>query len=150
MMRVTTSFLQGSWTKAKLQERRLPEPTEVGEKAGQVHPPHKNNKRNFGFTQRKVQTSSAIDNPGKLRRCLKQETVTFNQRTKAKQWERPGKDNKKGGNLRKGQAVGNPDGTAMAEGSQIKDYPNLLSRDNDLIPTPRGGGWDGGSYDYRS
>nr|GEX86301.1 reverse transcriptase domain-containing protein [Tanacetum cinerariifolium] len=33
----------------------------------------------------------------------------------------------KGGNLKKGQAVGNTDGTAMAEGSQIKDYPNLLS-----------------------
>ncbi|GJT71106.1 hypothetical protein Tco_1030392 [Tanacetum coccineum] len=31
------SLCGGSWTKAKLQERRLPEPTEVGEKAGQFH-----------------------------------------------------------------------------------------------------------------
>ncbi|GJZ78691.1 reverse transcriptase domain-containing protein [Tanacetum coccineum] len=36
--------------------------------------------------------------------------VTFDQRIKAKQWKRPGKGSKKGGNLRKGQTVGNPDG----------------------------------------
>ncbi|GJZ77589.1 reverse transcriptase domain-containing protein, partial [Tanacetum coccineum] len=60
------------------------------------------------------------------------------------------KGSKKGGNLRKGQAARNLDGTAMAEGSQTKDHPNLLSGDIDFIPTPRGGGWDGGSYDYQS
>ncbi|GKF36185.1 hypothetical protein Tco_0112943 [Tanacetum coccineum] len=83
-------------------------------------------------------------------RNQQRKAVTFNQRTKAKQWERPGKDSKKGGNLRKGQAAGNLDGTAMAEGSQTKNHPNLLSRDIDFIPTPRGRGWDGGSYDYQS
>ncbi|GJT75059.1 reverse transcriptase domain-containing protein [Tanacetum coccineum] len=52
-------------------------------------------------------------------------------------------------NLLKRQATGNPDGTTMAEGSQTKDYPNLLSGDGNLIFPLRGGGWDGGSYDYR-
>ncbi|GKF15044.1 hypothetical protein Tco_0056506, partial [Tanacetum coccineum] len=56
------------------------------------------------------------------------------------------KATKKGGNLRKGQAADNPDGTTMAEDSQTKDYPNFLSGDSDLIPAPIGGGWDGGSY----
>ncbi|GJW68880.1 hypothetical protein Tco_0123304 [Tanacetum coccineum] len=50
---------------------------------------------------------------------------------------------KKRGNLQKRQASGNPDGTAMAEGSQTKDYPNLLFEDGDLIFSLRGGGWDG-------
>ncbi|GKC22883.1 hypothetical protein Tco_1025033 [Tanacetum coccineum] len=49
-------------------------------------------------------------------------------------------------NLRKGQAAGNPNGTTMAEGSQTKDYTNLFPRDSDLIPIPRGGGWDGGFH----
>ncbi|GJW04268.1 reverse transcriptase domain-containing protein [Tanacetum coccineum] len=70
--------------------------------------------------------------------------VTFNQGTKTKQWERSCKSGKKRGNLRKGQTAGNLDGTAMAEGSQIKDYPNLLSGFSDLLPALRGGGWDGG------
>ncbi|GJR24128.1 reverse transcriptase domain-containing protein [Tanacetum coccineum] len=56
---------------------------------------------------------------------------------------------KKRGNLRKRQATGNLDGTAMAEGSQTKDYPNLLSGDGDLISPLRGGGWDERSYDLR-
>nr|GEW36409.1 hypothetical protein [Tanacetum cinerariifolium] len=43
----------------------------------------------------------------------------------------------KRGNLKKRQAAGNPDGTAMAEGSQTKDYPNFLFEVSDLIPTPR-------------
>ncbi|GJU40674.1 reverse transcriptase domain-containing protein [Tanacetum coccineum] len=37
-------------------------------------------------------------------------SVTFNQRTKTKQWERPGKGSKEGRSLRKGQAASNPDG----------------------------------------
>ncbi|GJW91314.1 hypothetical protein Tco_0168867 [Tanacetum coccineum] len=37
----------------------------------------------------------------------------------------------------------NPYGTAMAEGSQTKDYSNFLSGVSDLIPTLRGGRWDG-------
>nr|GEX16104.1 increased DNA methylation 1-like [Tanacetum cinerariifolium] len=65
-------------------------------------------------------------------------------------WERPGKDTQKGGNLRKGQATGNSNGAAMEKGSQTKNHLNFLSGDSDLIPTLRGGGWDGGSYDYRS
>ncbi|GKA29316.1 hypothetical protein Tco_0715561 [Tanacetum coccineum] len=73
-----------------------------------------------------------------------EKAVTFNQRIKVEQWERPGKGSKKGGNLRKGQAAGNLDGVAMTEDSKAKDHPNFLSRFNDLIPIPRGGGWDGG------
>nr|GEW65836.1 reverse transcriptase domain-containing protein [Tanacetum cinerariifolium] len=126
MMTVTTTFLRGE-VAASNRERKKSFPAWKQRKAGQ--------KQNFmkgGFhnQQRKA--------------------ITFNKRTKAKQWERPGKGSKKGGNLRKGQAAGNPDGTTMAEGSQTKDYPNLLSRDSDLIPTPREGGWDGRPNDYRS
>nr|GEX44532.1 reverse transcriptase domain-containing protein [Tanacetum cinerariifolium] len=65
-------------------------------------------------------------------------------RTEAKQWERPGKGSRKKGNLKKGQATSNTDGTTMAKGSQTKDYPNFLSEVSDLFPTLRGGGWDGG------
>nr|GEX31259.1 hypothetical protein [Tanacetum cinerariifolium] len=112
MMRVTTKFLRGevaassrkqkksfsSWktigsrTEAKLQEGRLQEPTKVGTKVGQVYPPHKDTKRNFFFKQRKVQTAPANDNPGRKK---ERKAVTFNQRTKTMQWERPGNDRKK-------------------------------------------------------
>ncbi|GKE55518.1 reverse transcriptase domain-containing protein [Tanacetum coccineum] len=54
-----------SQTEAKLQEGRFSEPTKAGVKAGQIHPPHKNTKRNYGSGQRKVQASSANDNPAK-------------------------------------------------------------------------------------
>ncbi|GKB75079.1 hypothetical protein Tco_0936491 [Tanacetum coccineum] len=52
-----------SWIEAKLQEGRLPELTKARAKAGQIHPPDKNTKRNYGFAQREVQASSANDNP---------------------------------------------------------------------------------------
>nr|GEU82202.1 reverse transcriptase domain-containing protein [Tanacetum cinerariifolium] len=39
-------------------------PTKARAKAGYIHPPHKNTKRNFGFGQREVQASSSNDNPG--------------------------------------------------------------------------------------
>nr|GEV30003.1 reverse transcriptase domain-containing protein [Tanacetum cinerariifolium] len=55
----------------KLQEGRLPEPTKAGAKARQIHPPHKNTKRNSGFGQREVQASFANDNPGKKRNASK-------------------------------------------------------------------------------
>nr|GEV56484.1 putative ribonuclease H-like domain-containing protein [Tanacetum cinerariifolium] len=60
------------------------------------------------------------------------------------------KRQQKGGNLRIGQATGNTNGAAMAEDSQTKDHLNFLSKDSDRIPAPRGGGWDGRSYDYQS
>ncbi|GJV26330.1 hypothetical protein Tco_1379025 [Tanacetum coccineum] len=52
----------------------------------------------------------------------------------------------KGGNLRKGQAAGNTNGTTMAEGSQTKDYPNFFSGVSDLFSALREGGWDGGFH----
>ncbi|GKA23476.1 reverse transcriptase domain-containing protein [Tanacetum coccineum] len=57
----------------------------------------------------------------------------------AKQWKRSGKGNKKEGNLMKGQATGDTDGTIMAEGSQTKDYLNFLSRVSDFFSASRGG-----------
>nr|GEX69689.1 reverse transcriptase domain-containing protein [Tanacetum cinerariifolium] len=51
-----------SRTEAKLQEGRILEPTKVKAKARQIHPPHKNTKRNPGFGQREVQASSSNDN----------------------------------------------------------------------------------------
>ncbi|GKG13316.1 hypothetical protein Tco_0350276, partial [Tanacetum coccineum] len=65
-----------------------------------------------------------------------------------KQWKRSGKGSKKGGNLRKGQAAGDIDGTTMAEGSQTKHYSNFLSGVNDFFSTSKGGRWDGGPHDY--
>nr|GEX01499.1 reverse transcriptase domain-containing protein [Tanacetum cinerariifolium] len=44
---------------------RIPKPTKARAKARQIHPPHKNTKRNIGFGQREVQVSSSNDNPGR-------------------------------------------------------------------------------------
>ncbi|GJV12568.1 reverse transcriptase domain-containing protein [Tanacetum coccineum] len=82
MMRVTTTFLRGE-VAASNRERKKSFPswkqqeaaqkqnfkkggfrTEAETKAGQVHSPHKNTKRNFSFRQREIQASSANDNPG--------------------------------------------------------------------------------------
>ncbi|GJS48002.1 reverse transcriptase domain-containing protein [Tanacetum coccineum] len=51
--------------------------------------------------------------PVEKRNASNLKTITFNQGAKAKQWKRLGKGSKKRGNLREGQAAGNPDGTAM-------------------------------------
>ncbi|GJU67576.1 hypothetical protein Tco_1253835, partial [Tanacetum coccineum] len=109
-------------TEAKLQEGRLLEPTKVRANAGHVNPPHKNTKRNSGFRQRKVQASSVNDNPG----------------IKAKQWKRPGKGSKKGGNLRLGQTASNTDGTTMAEDSQTKITHTFSSESVISFPPLRG------------
>ncbi|GJR55334.1 hypothetical protein Tco_1405855 [Tanacetum coccineum] len=62
-----------SWTEAKLQKGRLSKPTKVRTKAGQA---------NRGKDQSR-------------------KAVTFNQRTKEKQWKGPGKGSKKGETSRK-------------------------------------------------
>nr|GFC37484.1 reverse transcriptase domain-containing protein [Tanacetum cinerariifolium] len=49
-----------SRAEAKLQERRIPKPTNTITKARQIHSPHKDTKRDHGFRQSKFQTSSAI------------------------------------------------------------------------------------------
>nr|GEY24919.1 reverse transcriptase domain-containing protein [Tanacetum cinerariifolium] len=94
----TKEFVR-SWTEAKLQEGRLPEPTKAEAKARQIHTPHKNTKRNSGFGQREVQVSSANDNPGRKKKRWQILRVS---------WE--SESGKKGGNLRKGKTVGNIDG----------------------------------------
>ncbi|GJY57753.1 reverse transcriptase domain-containing protein [Tanacetum coccineum] len=67
--------------------------------------------------------------------------------------KRSGKDQakvaKKGGNLRKGQAAGDTDGTTIAEGSQAKDYLNFLFRVINFFSASREGRWDGGSDDTK-
>ncbi|GJR55740.1 reverse transcriptase domain-containing protein [Tanacetum coccineum] len=55
-------------TEAELQKGRLPEPTKARTKAGQVHPPHKNTKRDPSFRQRKVQASPTNNNPGRKKK----------------------------------------------------------------------------------
>ncbi|GJV58797.1 hypothetical protein Tco_1464897 [Tanacetum coccineum] len=55
---------------------------------------------------------------------------------------------KKGRSRRKGQATSNPDGTGGTEDSQTKDHPNILSGDNDLVPTLRGRRWNGRAHGY--
>nr|GEX83031.1 reverse transcriptase domain-containing protein [Tanacetum cinerariifolium] len=44
------------------------------------------------------------------------------------------KDNKKEGNLRKGQVAGNINGTTMAEDGKTKNYSNVLSRVSNFFP----------------
>ncbi|GKD02730.1 hypothetical protein Tco_1177704 [Tanacetum coccineum] len=85
---------------AKLQEGRLSEPTKAEEKAGQIHPPHKNTKRNLGFEQREVQASSANDNPGRKKKRQQILRVSLGM-------EKTRKRRQKGGNLRKGKIAGN-------------------------------------------
>ncbi|GJV49534.1 hypothetical protein Tco_1439746 [Tanacetum coccineum] len=69
--------------------------------------------------------------------------VAFDQRVKAKQRERPNKGGKEERSRGKGQATSNPDGTVGKEDIQTKDHPNILSGDNDLVPTLRGRRWNG-------
>ncbi|GKA52472.1 hypothetical protein Tco_0745787 [Tanacetum coccineum] len=83
-----------------------------------------------------------------IEEMLGRKVVTFNKEIKAKQWERPDKDIKKGGNLRERQVVGNINGTTMAEDSKIENYSNFLSGVSNFFSTPRGRGWDGRSHDY--
>nr|GEX40192.1 reverse transcriptase domain-containing protein [Tanacetum cinerariifolium] len=93
-----------SRTEAKLQEGRLSKPTKAEAKAGQIHPPHKNTKRNHGFRQREVQASSANDNPGRKK---KRNHIL---RVGNKAMEKTRRKRKKGGNAMKGKTAGNTDG----------------------------------------
>nr|GEX15965.1 reverse transcriptase domain-containing protein [Tanacetum cinerariifolium] len=108
-------LLTKSWTDAKLQEERLPKPTEVRAKAGQVHPPYKKTKEILVLDKVKFKPPSPMTTPIEKRTLANFKVVTFNQRIEATQWERPDKGSKKGGNLRKGQAAGNTDGTTMTK-----------------------------------
>ncbi|GJZ96707.1 reverse transcriptase domain-containing protein [Tanacetum coccineum] len=164
MMRVTISFLIGEVT-ASNREWKKSFPSWKQQEAGQ-----KQNfkKRGFRNQQRPEQKQDrftlltktpkkilALDK-GKFKppprmttqanrgNAQSRKDVTSNQRVEAKQWERSGKGNKKRGNLRKGQAVGDTDGTTMAEGSQTKDYSNFLSGVSNFFSASRGGRWDGG------
>ncbi|GJS83075.1 reverse transcriptase domain-containing protein [Tanacetum coccineum] len=74
--------------------------------------------------------------------------IAFDQRVEAKQWKRPSKGGKEGRSRKKGQATSNSDGTDEMKDSQIKDHSNILSGDNDLVPTLRGGRWNGRAYGY--
>ncbi|GJT61088.1 hypothetical protein Tco_1004621 [Tanacetum coccineum] len=56
---------------------------------------------------------------------------------------KPSKGGKEGRSRRKGQATSNPNGTVGTEDIQTKDHPNILSGDNDLVPTLRGRRWNG-------
>nr|GFC70329.1 reverse transcriptase domain-containing protein [Tanacetum cinerariifolium]GFC76386.1 reverse transcriptase domain-containing protein [Tanacetum cinerariifolium] len=66
----------------------------------------------------------------------------------SKPWKRPGKDSKKGGNLRKRQTAGNINGAAMTKDSNEKNYSNFLPGINNFFPNSRGRGWDGRSHDH--
>ncbi|GJX71016.1 reverse transcriptase domain-containing protein [Tanacetum coccineum] len=121
----TEEFVRRSWTEAKLQEGRLPEQTKVGAKTGQVHPPHKTPKEILALDKGKFKPPPPMTTLVEKRNASKfsefyGKSVTFNQRIEAKQWKRPGKGNKKGGNLRKGKTAGNTDGTTMAEGEEYR------------------------------
>nr|GEU39412.1 reverse transcriptase domain-containing protein [Tanacetum cinerariifolium] len=78
---------------------------------------HKQNFEKGGF-----RNQQRPEQKGKLRKCLKQKIVTFNQRIKAKQWKRPDESGKKGEDLRKGKIAGNTDGEEDGtEGTMISE-----------------------------
>nr|GEV26406.1 reverse transcriptase domain-containing protein [Tanacetum cinerariifolium] len=166
MMRVTTSFLKGEVV-ASSRERKKSFPSWKQQEAGQKQNfkkggswnQHRSEQKQDMFTlltktpkeilaldKGKFKPPPSMTTPIEKRNTRKfyefhVEVGHATDETKAKQWERPCKEGRK---LSKGQAAGNPDGTAMEKGSQTKDHPNILSRDSDLIPTPRGGGWTEG------
>nr|GEX48181.1 retrotransposon Gag domain-containing protein [Tanacetum cinerariifolium] len=152
----------GSMTEAKLQEGRLPEPTKVRAKARQVHPPHKDTKRNFSFDKGKFKPPSPMINPIEKRNASKfckfhgevghTTDECMHIKRKIEEMHKAGKlsylikelkqsngkdkaKTEKRGSLRKGQATGNTDGTTVAKGSQTKDYPNFLSGVSSVKPT---------------
>ncbi|GJZ43246.1 reverse transcriptase domain-containing protein [Tanacetum coccineum] len=61
-----------------------------------------------------------------------------------------GKDQAKAAKKREASGKDKPLAILMVQQWQriSKQRITFLSRDSDLIPTPRGGGWDGGSHDY--
>nr|GEW57899.1 reverse transcriptase domain-containing protein [Tanacetum cinerariifolium] len=61
----------GSRTEAKLQEGKLSKPTKVRAKAGQVHPPHKNTKRNFALDKVKFKPPPPMITPVEKRNASK-------------------------------------------------------------------------------
>nr|GEX14645.1 hypothetical protein [Tanacetum cinerariifolium] len=166
MMRVTTSFLKGK-VAASSRERKKSFSSWKQQEAGQKQNFKKGGSRNQHRSEQKQGMFTLLTKTPKEILALdkgkfkppppmttpreKRNTSIFYEfhvevghvtdETKVKQWEIPCKEGRK---LSKGQAAGNPDGTAMANGSQTKDHPNLLSRDSDLITTPRGGGWTEG------
>nr|GEV05981.1 reverse transcriptase domain-containing protein [Tanacetum cinerariifolium] len=52
----------------------------------------------------------SVPKEANIRNAKGRKTITFDQRIKAKPWKRPGKDSKKGGNLRESQIAGNING----------------------------------------
>nr|GEU82467.1 reverse transcriptase domain-containing protein [Tanacetum cinerariifolium] len=118
MMRVTTTFVKGE-VAASSRERKNSLPSWKQQEAGQ-----KQNFNKGGFwNQQRLEREQdrtyhrLVHAPKEANRgnAQSRKVVTFDQRTKTKQWERPRKGSKKG-NLEQGQAAGNPDGTSMAEG----------------------------------
>ncbi|GKF94491.1 hypothetical protein Tco_0284191, partial [Tanacetum coccineum] len=114
-------------------------------------------KRDPGSRQRKVQISSSNDNTGGKKGMLansvnstKRKDVAFDQRVEARQWKRPSKGGKERRSRRKRQATGNLDGIDDMKDNQTKDHLNILSGDNDLVPTLRGRRWNGRAYGYLS
>nr|GEV39743.1 reverse transcriptase domain-containing protein [Tanacetum cinerariifolium] len=133
---------------------RLPEPTKAEAKARQIHPPHKNTKRNSGFGQREVQASSPMITPVEKRNARK--FCEFHKKVRhttdecmhlKRQIEKMlkvgklshlikelkqsnGKDQEKATKKEetsgKEKTAGNTDGTTMEEGGQTKDYSNFL------------------------
>ncbi|GKB94695.1 hypothetical protein Tco_0980832 [Tanacetum coccineum] len=149
MMRVTTAFLRGD-VAASNHERKKSFPSWKQQEAGQ-----KQNFKNGGFRnqqrpKRKQDRFTLLTKTPKEILALDKgkfkppppmttpvEKRNASKFSEAKQWKRLGKGNKKGGNLKKGQAAGDTDGTTVAKGSQTKDYSNFLSGVSHFFPTYR-------------
>nr|GEX41519.1 reverse transcriptase domain-containing protein [Tanacetum cinerariifolium] len=99
MMSVTTTFLRGE-VAASNRERKKSFPSSKQE-AGQKQNFKRGNFQNEQRTEQKQDRFPLLANF---------EALTFDQGIKVKPWKRPGKDSKKGGNLRERQIAGNING----------------------------------------
>nr|GEX82028.1 hypothetical protein [Tanacetum cinerariifolium] len=139
MMRVTTTFLRGEaaasnreWIKSFPSWKQQ----EVGQRQNFKKGSFRNQQSKFYEFRGEVghTTNECMHLKRRIEERLKaRELSHLIKELKQNNEKDQAKGTKKGGNLRKRKAAGNPDGTAMAENSQTKDYQNLLSGDGDLI-----------------
>ncbi|GJX09624.1 hypothetical protein Tco_0199483 [Tanacetum coccineum] len=128
MIRVTTTSLRGE-VAASNHERKKSFPSWKQQEVGQKQNFKKGGFRNQQRSERKQDMFTLLTKTPKEILALDKGkfkppspmTTPIEKGTPAN-YERLGKGSKEGGSLRKGQTVGNPDGTTMAEGSQAKDY----------------------------
>nr|GEU61586.1 reverse transcriptase domain-containing protein [Tanacetum cinerariifolium] len=144
MMSVTTSFLRGEVAASNRERKKSFSPWK--QEAGQKQNFKKGNFWNEQRTKRKQDRFTLLTKTPKeilaldkgKRNAKGRKALIFDQIIKAKPWKRPGKDSKKGGNLKERQTAGNINGATMAKDSKAKNYSNFFPRINNFFPNSRG------------